>query len=79
MLGLRNSIKGKLGLVIVAGVVVSDIAALIAVEWGMPIVPAAILAAVLALALVQLLARGLTRPLREMAQASRALRRGEAA
>jgi signal transduction histidine kinase len=77
MLGLRRSIKGKLGLVIVAGVVASDLAALIAVELGMPVIPAAVLAAVVALALVQLLARGLTRPLREMAQASRALRRGD--
>ncbi len=42
---LRSSIKGKLGLVIVAGVVVSDLAALIAVEWGMPVIAAAALAA----------------------------------
>jgi signal transduction histidine kinase len=74
---LQRSIKVKLGLVIVVGVLVSDIAAVLAVEWGMSLVPAAIVAAAAALALVQLLARGLTRPLREMAQASRALRRGD--
>jgi signal transduction histidine kinase len=72
----RTSIKGKLGAVIVIGVVVSDLAALVAVELGMPVLPAALLAAALALLFVQVLARGLTRPLREMAHASRELRRG---
>jgi signal transduction histidine kinase len=72
-----GSIKVRLGVVIVVGVVVSDIAAVAAVEWGMPLVPSALLAAVIALILVQVLARGMTRPLREMAQASRALRRGQ--
>jgi signal transduction histidine kinase len=72
-----GSIKLKLGVVIVAGVFVSDVAAVIAVEIGMPLVPAALLAAGAALALVQILARGLTAPLREMAMASRALRRGD--
>ena len=71
-----SSIKVKLGVVIVVGVVVSDLTAVAAVRTGIPLVPAAIGAAVLALVLVQILARGLTRPLREMAQASRALRRG---
>jgi signal transduction histidine kinase len=72
-----SSIKVKLGVVIVAGVVVSDVAAVAAVRQGVPLVPAAIGAAVIALVLVQLLARGLTRPLREMAVASRAMARGE--
>jgi signal transduction histidine kinase len=71
-----SSIKVKLGVVIVAGVLVSDVAATAAVKAGMPIVPAAIGAAALALLFVQVLARGLTRPLREMAHASRALRHG---
>jgi signal transduction histidine kinase len=71
-----GSIKVKLGVVIVAGVLVSDVAAVLAVEWGMPLLPSAVLAAAVALVLVQMLARGLTQPLREMAQASRALRRG---
>ena len=69
-------IKVKLGVVIVVGVLVSDVAALVAVRWGIPLVPAALLAAALALVLVQLLASGMTAPLREMAAASRQLRRG---
>lgn len=71
-----GSIKVKLGVVIVVGVLVSDVAAVAAVREGVPLVWAALLAAALALLLVQLLARGLTAPLREMASASRALRRG---
>jgi signal transduction histidine kinase len=71
-----SSIKVKLGVVIVAGVLVSDLVATAAVKADAPLVPAAIGAAVVALLLVQVLARGLTRPLREMAQASRELRRG---
>jgi signal transduction histidine kinase len=72
-----SSIKVKLGVVIVAGVVVSDVAAVVAVKNDVPLVPAAIGAAMLALLLVQVLARGLTRPLREMARAARAMARGE--
>ncbi|HWT91826.1 MAG TPA: ATP-binding protein [Solirubrobacteraceae bacterium] len=72
-----SSIKVKLGVVIVVGVVVSDVAGLTAVRHGIPLVPAALLAAAIALALVQILARGLTAPLREMAQASRRLRKGD--
>ncbi|CAA9475064.1 MAG: hypothetical protein AVDCRST_MAG65-1061, partial [uncultured Solirubrobacteraceae bacterium] len=51
-----SSIKVKLGVVIVAGVLVSDVAAVVAVRLGLPLVPAAILAAVLALVFVQVLA-----------------------
>jgi signal transduction histidine kinase len=69
-----GSIKVKLGVVIVAGVLVSDVAAVVAVRWGMPVLWAALVAAALALVLVQVLARGLTAPLREMAAASRRLR-----
>ena len=73
-----SSIKVKLGVVIVAGVLVSDVAAVIAVREGLPLVPAALLAAALALVFVQVLARGsLTRSLREMALASRAMARGD--
>jgi len=72
-----SSIKVKLGVVIVAGVLVSDVAAVVAVREGLPLFPAAALAAVLALVFVQVLARGLTAPLREMARASRAMARGE--
>jgi signal transduction histidine kinase len=72
-----SSIKVKLGVVIVAGVVVSDLTAVAAVKRDVPLVPAAIGAALVALLFVQLLARGLTAPLREMARAARAMARGE--
>ena len=72
-----SSIKVKLGVVIVAGVLASDVAAAVAVKSGVPLVPAALGAALFALGLVQLLARGMTAPLREMAAAARAMARGE--
>jgi signal transduction histidine kinase len=76
LLDRYGSIKLKLGVVIVVGVLVSDVAAVAAIELGVPLIPAGALAAAVALGLVQVLARGLTQPLREMAQASRELRRG---
>ena len=69
-------LRARLGLVIVAGVLASDVAALTAVRLGLPLWLAALGAAVLALVLVRLVARGLTRPLREMAAASRAMAGG---
>ena len=72
-----SSIKVKLGVVIVAGVLVSDVSAVAAVKRDVPLIPAAIGAALLALLLVQVLARGLTAPLREMARAARAMARGK--
>ena len=72
-----RSIKVKLGLVILAGVLASDVAAVVAVKAGLPLVPAAVLAAALALAIVQVVARGLTRPLREMAAGTTAMARGD--
>ena len=71
------SIKVKLGVVILAGVLVSDVAAVVSVRAGLPIGVAAVLAAALALALVQIVARGLTRPLREMAEGTTAMARGD--
>jgi signal transduction histidine kinase len=72
-----GSIKVKLGVVILAGVLVSDVAALSSVKLGLPLIPSALLAAGLALAIVQWVARGLTRPLREMAGATSAMARGD--
>jgi signal transduction histidine kinase len=69
-------LRTRLGLVIVAGVLMSDAAAVTAVRLGFPLWLAALGAAVLALVFVRLMARGLTRPLREMAAASRALASG---
>ena len=72
-----GSIKVKLGLVILAGVLASDVAALASVKLGLPLVPSALLAAALALAIVQWVARGLTKPLREMAGAASSMARGD--
>jgi signal transduction histidine kinase len=72
-----RGIKARLGVVIVAGVLVSAAAALALVGAGLPVWAAALAGAALALALVQALARGLTAPLRAMAAASRALAGGE--
>ena len=70
-------LKTRLGLVILAGVLVSDVAALAAVRVGFPLPLAALAAAALALLLVRFVARGLTHPLRQMAAASRAMARGD--
>jgi signal transduction histidine kinase len=69
-------LKVRLGLVIVAGVVASGAAAVAAVRIGIPVLPSAAVGIAVALVLVQVLARGLTRPLREMATASRDMARG---
>jgi signal transduction histidine kinase len=74
---LVRTIKGKLGVVIVIGVLASAAAALEATELGLPILVSALVGVAVALVLVQLLARGLTRPLREMARASAAMARGD--
>ena len=71
------SIKLKLGIVIVAGVVATIMAMVVAkrldiyLRWGV------LASGVLALIVIQLLARGMTRPLREMAAAAKAMARGE--
>ena len=72
-----GSIKLKLGLVIVAGLVASDVVALLLFRQGVPLWLSGLGAIVAALAVVQVLARGLTRPLREMARAARAMARGD--
>ena len=71
------SIKLKLGVVIVAAVVATVIVVLIGERTGLSPFLTGIAAVALALALVQLLAHGMTRPLREMVGASRAMSRGE--
>jgi signal transduction histidine kinase len=72
-----GSIKLKLGIVIVAAIVVT-LAALLVCSWlGLPLRFGAVVAVVLALAVVQVIARGLTAPLREMARAADAMARGE--
>ena len=67
----------KLGAVIVAAVALTVIVVSLSVGAGVSPVVSALGAGLLALALVQLLARGMTSPLREMAAAAKAMARGE--
>ena len=71
------SIKLKLGVVIVVAVVVSSIVSTAGFRLGVPVLVRPVVSALIALAMVQVLARGMTSPLREMASASRAMARGE--
>ncbi|CAA9240431.1 MAG: Two-component system sensor histidine kinase [uncultured Acidimicrobiales bacterium] len=74
--GLR-SIKLKLGAAIVASVVVSSLVSIAGVGLGVPLLWWPVVSAVIALGLVQVLAHGMTSPLREMADAARAMAKGE--
>lgn len=77
-LGSLSSLKLKLGIVIVAAVWVTSIATIVAVRWlGLPPIAGAAGGILLALVCVQLLARGTTKPLREMAAVAAATARGE--
>jgi signal transduction histidine kinase len=71
------SIKAKLGVVIVAAVVVTAGVIAAGISLDVPLAVCALVAILLALAMVQLLARGMTSPLREMAAAAQAMARGE--
>ena len=71
------SIKLKLGVAIVAAVGVSTLVSMAGLHFGVPLILRPIIAAAIALALVQLLAHGMTSPLREMAAAARAMARGD--
>ena len=71
------SLKLKLGLVIVAAVVTTLLVNELGLRYGFKPASRAVVAAGLALVMVQLLARGMISPLREMATASRAMARGE--
>jgi signal transduction histidine kinase len=73
-----RSIKVKLGVVIVATVAVTVIVLALGDRLGLHSVAVrVVIAAVLGLAMVQLLARGMTSPLREMAAAASAMARGD--
>ncbi len=71
------SIKLKLGLVIVAAVVTTLAVNELGLRWNLKPGFRAVVAAGLALAMVQVLARGMTSPLREMAEAARTMAKGE--
>lgn len=72
-----SSIKTKLGVVIVAAVFVTVLVLILAVRIQVPLWFGAAVAAVLALGMVQFLARGMTSPLRQMARAATAMGRGD--
>lgn len=71
------SIKVKLGVVIMAAVAVTVVVVDAGVRAGVSPVVSAMAAGCLSVAMIQLLARGMTSPLREMAAATRAMARGD--
>jgi signal transduction histidine kinase len=71
------SIKLKLGVVIVAAVLGTVVAIGIGWRAGLNHWASGVIAAVVALGLIQILARGMTSPLREMAGAARAMAKGD--
>jgi signal transduction histidine kinase len=72
-----SSIKFKLGVVIVAAVGVTVLVHSLGLRAELPLLLVGVVSAVLALGIVQVLARGMTSPLREMVAASRAMARGD--
>jgi signal transduction histidine kinase len=76
-LDFLGSIKLKLGVVIVAAVAVTVIVVVAGDQLGVSSLLTGLVAAALALAMVQLLAHGMTFPLREMVAAARAMARGD--
>jgi signal transduction histidine kinase len=72
-----TSIKKKLGIVIVAAVAVTVLVVTIGQHEDLSPLLTGLVAAVLSLAVIQLLAHGMTRPLREMVEAARAMARGD--
>jgi hypothetical protein len=71
-----GSIKLKLGVVILAAVAVTVLVVSVGARVGLSPLLTGVAAAALALAMVQLLAHGMTFPLREMVAAARAMARG---
>jgi signal transduction histidine kinase len=76
-LDFLGSIKLKLGVVIVAAVAITVAVVALGDRLGLSPLLAGIVAVGLALALVQVLAHGMTFPLREMVAAARAMARGD--
>ena len=72
-----TSIKAKLGVVIVAAVLVTVLVLSLGFRAGLPRWVSALGAVALALGMVQFLARGMTSPLREMAEAASAMAKGD--
>ena len=76
-LDFLGSIKLKLGVVIVAAVAVTVVVMLLGDRAGLSPLVTGLGAAALALAMVQVLAHGMTFPLREMVSAARAMAKGD--
>ena len=72
-----SSIKFKLGVVILAAVGAVVLVHALGVRAEAPLVLVGLVSGVLALAIVQVLARGMTSPLREMVAAAQAMSRGD--
>lgn len=72
-----GSLKIKLGIVIVAAVGVTVAVVIIGAWVELPLIVSGVIAGLLSLGMIQLLARGMTSPLRDMASATRAMARGE--
>ena len=71
------SIKLKLGVVIVAAVAVTVLIMLIGAKLDWPLLPRGVIAGAVSLLMVHFLARGMTSPLREMADAATDMARGD--
>lgn len=72
-----SSIKVKLGVVILAAVAMTALVQGLGLWAGLPLVLVVAISVGLALVVVQVLARGMTSPLREMAAAARSMSRGD--
>ena len=71
-----TSIKSKLGVIIVAAVGVAELVVFIGVKTGSGLLVGGAIGGILALAMIQFLARGMTSPLREMATAANEMAKG---
>jgi signal transduction histidine kinase len=71
-----TSIKSKLGVIIVAAVGVAELVVFIGVKTGYGLLVGGAIGGILALAMIQFLARGMTSPLREMAAAANEMAKG---
>src|SRR5437660_1349441 len=76
-LDVVSSIKLKLGIAIVAAVGVSSAVSYLGFRVGLPLWPRPLISAATALVMIQVLARGMTSPLRQMADAAEAMARGD--
>lgn len=72
-----GSIKLKLGIAIVAAVGVAALTSMLGLRLGVPVWVRPIVAVAISLAMIQVLARGMTSPLREMARAASAMADGD--